>query len=351
MRTRTRKGSGKLSFPVEESFENRGFLKSTASEMSSPGHMEKIIVDAKNAGQRVDKFLKKEFFLYTRGEIIRRIKKGDVNVNEKVVKPSYILEEEDVLTLNDFDHEVKEEGLEANSEVELNILFENEYFLVVDKPAGLQVHPGFKNEKNTLVNGLLAKYPEIANVHDDSEGSELRPGIVHRLDRDTSGVMVIARTMETFAALKGLFKSREVEKKYLAIVEETFATKSGKIEKPIARATNYRKQVIARPNTKTIVRNAETNYKVIEECKNYSMVEVLPKTGRMHQIRVHMASIGHPVVGDRIYGKKDSKNALNETKRQLLHANILKFELFGKKYEFLAPMPEDFEKFKQNYWN
>lgn len=306
--------------------------------------MEKIIIEHKSAGMRMDRFLAKEFFLYSRGEIVRKIKEGLVLVGEKQEKPSYSLEEGDVLSLENFSREPEDKGLVPNSDIKLEVMFENENIIVINKQAGIQVHPSFNEKKNTLTNALVARYPEIAEVHDESDGAELRPGVVHRLDKDTSGVMVIARNSETFEKLKELFKNRNIEKQYLAIAKGKFKDKEGVIEKPIARSTSYKKQVIARNNTKTIIREATTYYKILEERGDYNLVEVFPKTGRMHQIRIHLSSIGHPVIGDNIYGSKKGSDE-KFASRQLLHAHKLKFELNGEKYEFISPMPKDFEDF------
>ena len=314
---------------------------------SSPllGTMEKIIIEQESAGKRIDKFLVREFFLYSRGEIIRKIKKGDVLVNKKIIKPSYILEEGDYIMLENFSREQEDNSLVANSEMVLDVIFENEDIIVINKQEGIQVHPSFNEKTNTLVNAIFSRYPEIASVHDASDDAEMRPGVVHRLDKDTSGVMVIARNLRAFSALKEKFKERLIEKQYLAITEGTFKEKEGKIEKPIARSSSYRKQIIARKNTKTIVRPAETRYKVISEHGEYSLVEVTPKTGRMHQIRIHLASIGHPVVGDKLYVGNPLDKKSKSAKRQLLHAQKLKFELLGQQYEFSAPVPQDFQEF------
>ena len=304
--------------------------------------MEKIIVDQKNAGVRIDRFLAKEFFLYSRADIVKRIKKGEVLVNNKQIKPSYILEEDDAIMLENFSREEEDKSLIANNNIVLSILFENDDMIVINKQAGLQVHPSFNESKNTLVNALLVQNPEIIDVHDDSIGAQMRPGIVHRLDKDTSGVMVIARNREAFYALKENFKNRKVEKQYVAIAKGIFVEKEGIIEKAIAKSADHRKQVIVRSNTKTIGRPAETHFKVLEEFENCCLVELSPKTGRTHQLRVHLASIGHPIIGDRIYGKEELETVV---KRQLLHAQKLKFELFGKHYEFEAPEPADFAEF------
>jgi len=290
---------------------------------------------------RIDKFLKVEFFLYSRGEIIKKIKDGEVVVNSKKVKPSYILKEKDVLQIKNFS-ESKESKLIPNNEIKLKIIFEDENVIAINKPAGIQVHPSHNEKTNTIANALIKYFPKIKNVHDESKDAFLRPGIAHRLDKDTSGVLAAAKNQKAFNELKKLFKDRKISKKYVAICEGIFAQKEGLIEKPIARSTSYRKQVIARKNTLTKIRNAETKYKVIKEYDNFSVVEVFPKTGRMHQIRIHLASEGHPVVGDLVYGKNSS------AKRQLLHAEELKFELLGKKYDFLASLPPDFKNFLAN---
>ena len=308
--------------------------------------MEKIIIEAKNAGERIDRFLAREFFLYSRADIVKRIKKGEALVNNKAIKPSYILEEDNAVLLENFSREEEDKTLKPNKNILLNIIFENEDMIVINKQSGLQVHPSFKEKTNTLVNALLARYPEIINVHDASVDAELRPGIVHRLDRDTSGIMVIARNLEAFNALKDNFKNRRVKKTYLALAKGIFTNKEGIIEKPIAKSSSYKKQVIARNNTKTTIKPAETHYKLLEEFENCAMVELKPKTGRTHQIRIHLASIGHPILGDLVYGKPESDKFLAElSKRQLLHAQKLQFKLFEKKYEFVADIPADFELF------
>lgn len=298
--------------------------------------MKKIVITNENVGMRLDKFLAKEFFSMSRGEITRQLKNGKVLVNGKVEKPSYIIEEDDGLEIGLIE---KEKALIANDEIYVEILYEDNNLMVINKPAGLQVHPGHLNEKDTLVNWLVAKYPDIVEVHDESEGAWMRPGIVHRLDRDTSGVMVIALSQGSFIELKRVFHDREVEKTYLALVQGIFEKKSGVINKPLARSTTYKKQVIARKNTKTIVREAVTEYQVLGENGEISLIEAKPKTGRMHQIRIHLTSIGHSIIGDVLYG---DKKACNEAaKRQMLHAFRLKFAYKGKKYEFLATIPKD----------
>ncbi len=329
--------------------------------------MKKIIISNENSNVRLDKFLssfakasadkKQEVFLNsetTRGEIIRKIKAGEISVNNKKVKPSYVLRLGDKIISNFSAKGGSASGgqfpiskkISPNSKIKIKIIYQDGNIIVVDKPAGVSAHPCKSGEKDTLVNFLVYKFPEIRNIHDDSKDAELRPGIVHRLDKDTSGVMVITRNMKAFQFLKKLFKEHKVEKKYLAIVYGKLENKSGIISKPIARAKTYRKQVIAGRKTKTKIREAVTHYKVLKEFSNYSLLEVTPKTGRMHQIRIHLFSIGHPVVGDKIYKLKKVEKI--EAPRQLLHAQSIKFRLFGKNFIFSANIPKDIAIFAGN---
>lgn len=310
--------------------------------------MKTIKINEENNRQRIDKFLKEEFFSneeVTRGEIIRQIKAGDITINGKTVKPSYILKEGDTVELPTINYQEKDQKLFPNKEVKFDIIYQDKDIIVINKPAGLQIHPSYKKETGTLVNGLLHHFPEIRNVHDETKDAWMRPGIVHRLDRDTSGVMVIAKNKISFLELKEIFKDRTLKKSYWAIVWKKFnhAEKSGVINKPLARAINYKKQVIAGKKTKTKIREAITEYKVIEEWADYSLVEVTPRTGRMHQIRVHFSSIGHPLVGDEKYKLKNIRPS-KHFPRHMLHAKSLDFSLFGQNYHFEVQLPEDFQK-------
>lgn len=307
--------------------------------------MKKIIITQENSGQRIDRFLAAELFSYSRGEIIRNIKDGNILVGGKKIKPSYILKVSDEISVQ---FAINSTQLIRNSGLKIKIIHQDEHIIVVDKPAGLKVHPSDFSENNTLVNFLIAHFPEIKNINDpstgsgqaSSAGSEFRPGIVHRLDKDTSGVMVVARNQKTFGELKNLFKNRKIEKKYLAVVYGKLEKKKGVIDSPLARAENYKKQVIAGQKTKTKIRPAITEYNVVQEFANHSLLEAYPKTGRMHQIRIHLTSIGHPIVGDKTYMLKKYK-IINMVKRQMLHAETLKFTLFEQDYSFQAPVPND----------
>jgi len=300
--------------------------------------MKKIIIDQENSGQRIDRFLKEEFFCneeITRGEIIRLIKDEKILVNAKSVKPSYILKEDDQIEIEEIK---KAKELKMNQNIKFQIVFENKDIIIIEKPTGLKVHPDNFEETDTLANGLLARFPELKSVGENS----LRPGIVHRLDKDTSGLMVVARNQKSFKILKEKFGNREVEKKYLALVWGRLEEKKGTIDKSIARATNYKKQVIAEGKTKTKIRRAVTQYEVVKSFKDFDLVEATPKTGRMHQIRVHFFSLGHPLVGDRKYSLKKFPNS-EKFSHHLLHAKSLAFNLFEKDYSFESEIPQGFK--------
>lgn len=265
------------------------------------------------------------------------------------VKPSYKLKEGDEIDLN---FSIERAEAIPNPQVHFPVIYEDDDIIAIDKPAGIQVHPSSVEKEKTIVNGLLSKFPEIKDVHDESLGAFLRPGIVHRLDKDTSGVMIIARNMKTFEELKRMFQEKEISKKYTALVLGHPKNKKGIITKPIARSSNYRKQIIVGKKTQTKARGAVTKYKELKKIGNYSLIEAIPLTGRMHQIRIHFFSIDHPVAGDKKYGLRIAKKWQGPIpERQLLHASEITFKLFGKKYAFSSPLPYDFLEFIKNIEN
>lgn len=234
------------------------------------------------------------------------------------------------------------------------IIYKDKDLIVVNKPAGISVHGGETIRGETLVDFLLENFPEIKNVGDlpykTASGSlktdtTYRPGIVHRLDKDTSGVMVVARNQKSFEILKKIFKERKAEKKYLALLCGKLNKKSGAIEEPIGRLVkNPFKRGVASPKSAIRgARSAFTEYKVKKEYERYSLVEFTPKTGRMHQIRVHAKAIGNPIACDKIYG--GGKNCCPEgLNRMFLHAKSLSFSFSeGKRLSFEADLPEDLE--------
>lgn len=216
----------------------------------------------------------------------------------------------------------------------MKIIFENDDIIVIDKPAGLIVHPTNKSQ-DTLINKIITCYPKIKSVGDDPR----RPGIVHRLDKDTSGLMIIAKKNSGFKYLKKQFQQRKIIKHYIALVIGKVKDRKGTITKAISRSKKDRKKRSALLDDKA--KSAWTEYKVLKRFKDYTLLEVYPKTGRTHQIRVHLASIGHPIVGDKQYKFKRQPVPANLS-RQFLHASYLKFRLpNGKIGEFKSDLPKD----------
>jgi 23S rRNA pseudouridine1911/1915/1917 synthase len=303
-----------------------------------------IIIDETIKSQRIDSFIAQKFPQYSRGEISKLLKQGNITVNAKEVKPSYIVTLGDEIIFHDLSS--LDKSLKPNFAFKPEIIFEDLDIIAINKPAGIQIHPSGSEKNNTLTNWLIGYLPEIKTVHDDSMEGYLRPGVVHRLDKDTSGITILAKNMPAFLELKKIFKDRLADKTYIAIAEGIFLEKTGIIDKPLAKSTDYKRQIVARNNTKTTIRNAETHYNVLKEYEKYSFVELNPKTGRMHQIRVHLASIGHPIIGDNVYAKRKNDDvSLAAAKRQLLHAKAISFELFDKKHSFETPIPDDFKEF------
>jgi 23S rRNA pseudouridine1911/1915/1917 synthase len=225
-----------------------------------------------------------------------------------------------------------------NKDIKFEIVAENPDFMVVEKPAGLLVHATLKNENNTLVNGLLAIRPEIKSVGDDP----IRPGIVHRLDKDTSGLMIVAKNQATFEKLKEKFQNHQMHKTYTALVFGKLKDPYGIIDKPILRSGSKfnRRKIGIEPNDG---KEAITEYETIKYNGKVSLVKAFPKTGRTHQIRVHFASMSNYVIGDTEYGS-DKVNKEYNLNRQFLHASELEFSFKSKKYHFKSKLPGDLQK-------
>jgi len=229
--------------------------------------------------------------------------------------------------------------------MDIKIIYEDGDLIVVDKPAGVVVFPEGQTTENTLIEGLVEKYPELKMV-----GEAPRYGIVHRLDKDTSGVLLVAKSAEGLIFFQKQFKNREVEKKYVCLVEGAMESDSGTIETLIARAKgDPRKQRAYSPiNAPKSAREAITEYKVLEKFKDYTLLEVEIKTGRRHQIRCHFSYLKHPIAGDKLYSFKNSKTPEGLT-RQFLHAKYLKIQLpDGQVKEFISDLPEDLKKIVNN---
>jgi len=228
---------------------------------------------------------------------------------------------------------------------EIQIIYEDKDILAVNKPAGLIVHSDGKTKESTLVDWVLENYPEIKGVGENTELSNgtiiERPGIVHRLDRDTSGVILVVKNQETFLFLKRQFQEREIKKVYRAIVHGAFKESRGTIDKSIGKSKkDFRRWSVGR-DLRGTVRDAVTEYKILCGTKEFSYIEVYPKTGRTHQIRVHMKAIQRPIICDKLYAPK--KECIFELKRMALHALSIKFSLRGGvSMKVEAPIPEDF---------
>jgi 23S rRNA pseudouridine1911/1915/1917 synthase len=291
------------------------------------------------AGIRLDKFLAEKFPKYSRQAVKKNILEGNILVNKEKIKPKYILKEGDKISI-----EISLPGkiiLKPNSSIKLNIVYEDKDVVVIDKPAGTVVHPAenFQTSYKTLVNALLAYFPEIKNVGED----KFRPGIVHRLDKETSGLLIVAKNNRTFNYLKEQFQKRKIEKHYLALVAGKLKEEKGVIEKPISRSkkTPTKQMVVEKKFTAKKIKEARTEYSIVKRFKNYTLVKAIPKTGRMHQIRIHFASLGHPIAGDKKYSFKRQKNLL-KLDRHFLHAACLKFKLpCGRIIELESKLPKE----------
>jgi 23S rRNA pseudouridine1911/1915/1917 synthase len=283
--------------------------------------------------ERLDVFLSEKSKRLTRSQIQKIIENKGVKVNGIFRKPSYRLKSGEKVEI---EFEIKEpEGVEAE-EIPINLIYSDEQVLIIDKASGMVVHPGAGNRKHTLVNALLYHFPELKEI-----GPRVRPGIVHRLDKETSGLMVVARTLDAYFELQRQFKSREVEKHYQGLVWGRLPSKEGKISLPIGRHIKHGQRISVKTKKP---REAETRFSVVEEYENFSLLEIRPITGRTHQIRVHLAASGHPLAGDSRYGRRKMKTSLQ---RLFLHASFLSFIHPGteKRVEFFSPLPQDLKDF------
>ncbi len=300
--------------------------------------------DVEQLEDRLDKYLASKLPKISRTKLQRLIKNGAVKVNGVfVIKPSLglrphdriiLLEEKVIANANE------EFKIEPEPEIPLVIVYEDKDIVVVNKQAGLLVHPTLSQKKHTLANAVIARYPEIEHIGE----SPLRPGIVHRLDQNTSGLIIIAKNQAAFEFIKNQFLTRTISKKYMTIVEGVPEKNEGVIEFDLRPSTHNRlkKVAVQKKNEpmKKSRRTAKTFYKVIKTFTgSFALLEVSPQTGRTHQIRAHLSAIGHPVVGDGMYGSR-SKIA----KRQMLHAAKLEFTApSGEKLSLEAELPEDFK--------
>ena len=305
-----------------------------------PEHTDNFVIDESQPGGRLDVFLREKFPAVSRGALQRLIEQGHIRVNGQVVKPTHTPRAGEQVEV----HWPEAQPAEAlPEEIPLDILFEDESLLVVNKPPGLVVHQAAGHEEHTLVNALLHHCRgSLSGI-----GGVARPGIVHRLDKETSGCLVVAKNDETHLALAKQFEERTVEKLYDAIVLGILERDTGEIRASIARHPSHRKRMAVLESSNS--RFAHTSYRVIERLVHATHAEAEIHTGRTHQIRVHFQFIGHPVVGDATYGQKANKRFAESTgytaPRVLLHARKLSFvhPRTGRKVKFTAPLPEDFK--------
>lgn len=283
---------------------------------------------------RIDVFLT-ENTEFSRNKISQVIKKGEVLVNNKKVSASYKVKIGDVINYNEPALEIID--LEPEK-MDLDIVYEDDYLVIINKQSGLVVHPAVGNYSHTLVNGLLYHFNKISNK------KSIRPGIVHRLDKDTSGLMIVAKDDKTHDLLAGMIKNKKVERKYLALVWGILRHEKGTIDAPIGRDINDRqKYTVTDINSK----NSITHFKVIERFKEVSLLECKLDTGRTHQIRVHMEYIGHPIVNDPVYGRRKIINDFG----QMLHSKSIKLihPITNKELFFEVEPPKEFNEILESF--
>lgn len=288
-----------------------------------------VIVDEEDV--RIDKYLASKTD-FSRETITKMIAEEYILVNGKSIKASYKVKDNDVILIKD--GFVKEMKLEA-IKMEIDIVYEDEYLMVINKDSGVVVHPGAGNSNDTLVNGLLYYNKTL------SKGEEFRPGIVHRLDKDTSGLMIVAKNDKAHELLADDFKNKRIHREYIALLDGVFPQEKAIIDAPIGRSKQYfDKMEVCKDGKKAI-----TNLEVIKKYKDYTLVKLVLETGRTHQIRVHLAYIGYPVHNDPVYSNKACTDF-----GQFLHSAYLKFKhpITGEVLEFNSKLPEEFQTFIDN---
>lgn len=289
-----------------------------------------IIVENEDSGKRIDAYLSSKVEDMSRAQIQKLIEQGNITVNNKSQKSNYKVKDKDFIVVA-IPEPVE---LEINAEdIDIEIMYEDEDLVVVNKPQGMVVHPAAGNYSGTLVNALLGKCKSLSGIN-----GVIRPGIVHRIDKDTTGVLVVAKNDNAHRSLTEQIKEHSVKRIYIALVEGRVKNDSGTISLPIGRHPVERKKMaVVNKNG----RNAVTHFRVIQRYRENTLIEARLETGRTHQIRVHMSYIGHPLVGDPVYGFKKQKFKL---KGQALHAQTLGFihPRTGAYMEFSAPLPQYF---------
>lgn len=298
---------------------------------------ERITVDPQRARQRLDHYLAALGRWGTRSQVQKLIAAGAVRVDGLVPKGGMALREGQTIEVDTLAAQ-RPAGVEAEP-IPLDVLYEDDHVLVINKPPGLVVHPAPGNWRGTLVSALLHHWHGPRPGLDPS-----RPGIVHRLDKDTSGVLVIAKDAATLADLGAQFRNREVEKQYIAFVWGRVRSARGEIRQPIGRNPVHRTRMAVRHGG----REAVTTFEVVERFDEMTLLRLFPRTGRTHQLRVHLAAIGHPIVGDGVYGRARSRSVL--IRRQALHAEriTVRHPVTGARMTFTAPLPPDLVALRQH---
>ena len=283
-----------------------------------------------NVGIRLDKYLADQLTDYTRSFIQKQIEQEGVKVNNQIVNSKYKVKSGDQIEVcipDPIDVDIVAE------DIPIDIVYEDEDVMVINKPQDMVVHPAPGNYTGTLVNGLLFHCKDkLSGIN-----GEIRPGIVHRIDKDTSGLLMIAKNDKAHLGLSEMLKTHDITRKYHAIVHGNFKEDEGTVELPIARSPQDRKKMAIVQGG----REAKTDYRVLERFKNYTHIELTLHTGRTHQIRVHMKAIGHPLLGDPVYGPSKSLFGLD---KQMLHAKVLAFKqpITGEDLYFESELPEYF---------
>jgi 23S rRNA pseudouridine1911/1915/1917 synthase len=294
-----------------------------------------VSVAQEDAGQRLDRYLTAILSDLSRTAVQQLIAGGSVLVNGKQSKAGYLLREGDEIQISSI-MPASDTGSARPTPIPLDIVYEDQDLLVVNKPAGMVVHPAPGHHDDTLVNALLAYEPSLKET-----GASLRPGIVHRLDKDTSGLIIVAKNARTQAALIEQMQRHAIIKRYLALVDGNVALDQGSIDAPIGRDPRHRQQMTI---TAVGSREARTHFKVLERYARHTLLLLELETGRTHQIRLHLKAIGHPVMGDPVYGS-GSVFKRAPLHRQFLHACQLRFThpFTGETIELEAPLPTDLQ--------
>ena len=297
-------------------------------------------VDEASSKKRLDVFLSENLPEISRSRLKKLIDENRVVVNSKFRPAGYKVRVKEKI---EFQVPPLEKPEATSENIPLDIIFEDEHLLAINKPAGMVVHPGPGHSTGTLVNALLYHCNDLSGI-----GGVERPGIVHRLDKETSGLVLVAKTEAAHKVLADKFKNREIKKEYLAFVKGNVKNDNGSINSPIGRHKTQRKKIDTRGDHE---RQACTQYEVLQRCKNWTYLKLRPETGRTHQIRVHLASLHHPVIGDKLYGGKNPNSGVLKLSRHALHAHHLGLNhpISGTPLSLSSNLPIDMENFLQSH--